>query len=173
MLIKNHYLSSKQVIVLETFPLQLFVFDACYPSTCSLASRAISIFFQGVSSNGEWHPRAALLFLWASGLQRVKPFIPLCSNGSSQHPTRAKYSCCRKSTLLAANVLHAWQHRFPSAPRRHLGVHKKPAVAAVSRAVFFLSLRNSALWPSARSSCCRTVKKKLCRGFVPVLLRQT
>lgn len=130
--IQNHYLLSKRVIVLETFPFQLLVFDDCYACTCGAASLAphrrccaISILLQGVSSNDEWLPRAALLFLWASRLQRVKPFIPLCSNGSSQHPTRAKYSCCRKSMLLSASVLHAWQHRFLSALWRHLGVQKK------------------------------------------------
>lgn len=27
--------------------------------------------------------------------------------------------------LVGASVLHAWEHRFPSAPWRHLSVHKK------------------------------------------------
>lgn len=36
-LIKNHYLPSKRVIVLETFSFQLLAFDDCYPCTCSRA----------------------------------------------------------------------------------------------------------------------------------------
>lgn len=158
-LIKNHYLLSKRVIVLEMFPIQLLVFDDCYHSPCDPASPAshrrcgaISIFFQGVSSNGEWLPRAAPLLLWASRLQRVKPFIPLCSS-SSQHPTRAKYSCCRRSMLLGAGVLHAWQHRFPPAPWRLLGVHKKLEPLVVFPCRFSpLRLCHSPLWPSPRSS---------------------
>lgn len=36
-LMKNHYLPSKRVIVLQTFSFQLPVFDDCYPCTCSRA----------------------------------------------------------------------------------------------------------------------------------------
>lgn len=36
-LIKNHYLPSKRVIVLQTFSFQLLVFDDCNPCTCSRA----------------------------------------------------------------------------------------------------------------------------------------
>lgn len=86
--IKNNYLSSKRVIVLETlpFPDPLLWWWRCTwngiagpPPLCC----AISIFFQGVSCTRSDFPEESGCFLffgffclWASWLQRVKPFIP-------------------------------------------------------------------------------------------------
>lgn len=91
-IIKNNYLSSKRVIVLETLPFPdpllwwwLCTWDgiAGPPPLCC----TISIFFQGVSCTRSDFPEESGSFLglfffvfffclWASRLQRVKPFIP-------------------------------------------------------------------------------------------------
>lgn len=140
------------------------------PSSAGLPSlgRAISVFFQE-SLRRRVTSQSSSASLWASRLERVKPFIPLCSNGSSQHPTRAKYSCCRKSMLVGASVRHAWEHRFPSAPWRHLSGRKKAWLARVSCGVSPLCLRHWSPGPSPRSSCRRIISKELLWDFVLLL----